>query len=655
MKYSLNWLQEHLLNPLPDITTLSREVTLRAFEVEEIEKTDTDYLMEIKVLPDRAHDALSHRGMAREMGALLGIPPHPQCQVRDLTLGALFGTPPLVHDVDELLRDASILPIRVSVADTTLCPRYIATRIDNISVQPSASAIASKLVRIGGRSINNIVDITNVVLFDIGQPLHAFDAMKVVGGITVRTATTGETMTTLDNKDLVLVGGELVIADDDGVLALAGIKGGKKAEVTSSTTSIILESANFEPTLTRKTSQKHGIKTDASKRYENGLSSTLASEATHHALALIKQYCPDATIAESVDVYPKPEEVFVLTITTLSVNTLLGLTLSDDDMARVLTRAQFTFEKSDVGFVVRIPPLRLDLRITEDMIEEIGRHVGYEQITSVMPTIATKGIPNTRLYYANKVRTCLIEKGYSEVYTYSFAKPKEGEIEVMHPVGKDRPFIRHALTTGITKSLESNLYWSALLATDAVKIFELGNVFPVSGEHTALALGVITSNKKQFARMKDENVATYHDVVAMLGLSKQDMVMQTPDIIEIDFDALIKDLPEPSAYERILGEAKSMKYESLSAYPFIVRDIAIFVPEVVTEAFIEDKLTREAGDLLVRFSRFDKFQKEGESRISYGFRMVFQSFERTLTDEEVGAIMERITISCNSEKDWSVR
>ena len=258
-----------------------------------------------------------------------------------------------------------------------------------------------------------------------------------------------------------------------------------------------------------------------------------------------------ATIAESVDVYPKPEEVCVLTITTLSVNTLLGLTLSDDDMARVLTRAQFTFEKSDVGFVVRIPPLRLDLRITEDMIEEIGRHVGYEQIQSIMPTIATKGIPNMRLYYANKVRTFLIEKGYSEVYTYSFAKPKEGEIEVMHPVGKDRPFIRHALTTGITKSLESNLYWSALLATDAVKIFELGNVFPVSGEHTALALGVITSNKKQFARMKDENVATYHEVVVMLGLPKQEMVMQTPDIIEIDFDALIKDLPEPSAYVRI--------------------------------------------------------------------------------------------------------
>lgn len=646
MKYSLHWLQQHLASPLPDITTLAREVTLRAFEVEEVEEKNGDTLMEIKVLPDRAHDALSHRGMAREIGGLLGIARKEQ--------GA-----------EAVTRDASVSSVRVTVEESALCPRYIATRIDGVTIGTTPKEIAEKIEAVGGRSINNIVDITNYVLFDIGQPLHAFDAEKVVGGITVRLAKSGETMTTLDNKDLTLVGTELVIADDEGVLALAGIKGGKKAEVTTSTTSIILECANFNPTLTRKTSQQVGIKTDAVKRYENGMTSAFAKEGCDIALALIAHHGGSGVkIGETTDIYPVKEESVSVQISAHEVNRLLGLSLTTKEVGEVLSRANLAHSADGEQFAVTIPEERLDLRITEDMVEEIGRHVGYEKIVSVLPKLPNKGIPKKRLYYANKVREFLVNKGFSEVFTYSFAKPGEGTIEVLYPVGKDRPYIRASLLPGIERALASNFYNTPLLGTEDVKIFEFGNVFDeTKKEHTMLAFGVMGGTKKRWKELSVEFDNLLAEIQALLGVKdgissgrEGTPLKNVPyDSEEKDFDALIKDLPEPTSYQPMLKEEKEMRYQTLSAYPFIVRDIAIFVPQEVTESYIEALLKKEAGELVVRFSQFDKFQKAGEDRISYGYRMVFQSFEKTLTDDEVGKIMERVTAKCNAEPNWQVR
>ena len=262
MKYSYTWLQEHLAQPLPSVEELARTITIKAFEVEGMEKfaATNDTVLDIKVLPDRAHDALAHRGMARE-------------------IAALFGSKRKEREMKTHERDEQVAAVRVEVEEKELCPRYIGVRVDGVEIGPSPEWLQTKLASIGQRSINNIVDLTNFILFDLGQPMHAFDAAKVVGGITVRLAKTGEQMTTLDGKALTLDGTELVIADDEGVLALAGVKGGKKAEVDSTTTAIIFECANFDATATRKTSTKHNIKTDASKRYENGMTSELAGEA----------------------------------------------------------------------------------------------------------------------------------------------------------------------------------------------------------------------------------------------------------------------------------------------------------------------------------------------------------------------------------------
>ena len=649
MKYSLNWLKEHLDESgvrLPDIAIVTKEVTMRAFEVEEVEDHGGDAIMEIKVLPDRAHDALSHRGMAREMGALLGVKRKPR-EAAPVTI------------------DAGVPTVRVTIEDPKLCMRYIAVRVDGVEIGASPKDIADKLSSVGSRSINNIVDITNFVLFDIGQPLHAFDADKLKGGITIRLAKKGETMSTLDNKALVLGGTELVIADDEAVLALAGIKGGKHAEVTSTTKNIIIESANFDPTLTRKTSQKHNIKTDASKRYENGITSMFAEEACALALSLIATHGGrEVKIGMATDVYPTEEAEVKVNVSVADANKLLGLAIKAEDIKTVLTRALHRFTEVNEVFEVIAPPERLDLRIKEDLIEEIGRHIGYDKIASVLPKLANKGLPNKRMYYANIVRNYLAQEGFSEVYTYSFATKENGECEVLHPVGKDRPFVRNQLATGLFQSLLLNSYNAPLIGIDDVRIFELGNIFPKDGEYMMLGLAVSSGDKKRAKLLGEEFERISTGLLALLDakgtftqkeFAPTGVVKFAPIIAEIDFDSLIQALPEPRSYEHLTSEKESVRYQSLSTYPFIVRDIAIFVPQEVTEDYIETLLKKEAGSLVVRFSQFDKFHKEGESRVSYGYRMVFQSFEKTLTDDEVNAVMDGVTAKCNAEKDWQVR
>jgi phenylalanyl-tRNA synthetase beta chain len=641
MKYSYQWLQEHLENPLPAVDELVRMVTIKSFEVEGTDVlTSGDTILDIKVLPDRAHDALSHRGMARE-------------------IAALFGQERKERKINDMTTEASVPAIEINITDQSLCPRYIGVRVDGIKIEASPKMLATKIAAIGGRSISNIVDLTNFVLFDIGQPMHAFDANKVVRGITVRLAKAGETMTTLDNKTLALCGTELVIADDEGVLALAGIKGGKKAEVDSKTTSVIFESANFDPTLTRKTSTMHGIKTDASKRYENGMTSAFAMEGMRLILSELIKISPTAKVGKINDVYPVPaKRDYHIDITIVEINRLLGSKINAAEMDDVLKRLGFLYTHKSERYTVDIPVERLDLRIKQDLIEEIGRNYGYDKIDSTLPKISHKGIPHKRLHYATIVRSFLIKRGYSEVFTYSFAIPKEGEVEVLNPVGNDRPFMRQSLAPGIERALTSNFYNAPLLELEDIKIFELGNVFGTNGERMMLAIGAIGGTKKRWKILKEEFATTAEKLLASLnaGVSPYELSEGIQGgKIEIDFDSVIEKLPDPTTYEPLFFAESNVRYTSLSPYPFIVRDIAIFVPQDVTEDYIEKLLKNEAGDLVVRFSQFDKFQKPDDERISYGYRLVFQSFERTLTDEEVNTIMERVTAVCNCEKDWQVR
>jgi phenylalanyl-tRNA synthetase beta subunit len=801
MKYSLEWLKRHIDGMLPPVEKLVPEITEKAFEIEGTEVRGDDTVIEAKVLPDRAHDALSHRGMAREIAALFGL------KRKDIA----FGWPKT---------DPEIIPTRVSILDPDLCFRYIGVRVDGVSSKESPKWLRERLEAVGQRSINALVDITNFVMFDIGQPMHAFDARKVKGGITVRLAKKGEIMTTLDGKALELDGTELVIADDEAVLALAGVKGGKKAEVDARTTSIILESANFDPTRTRLTSVKHAIRTDASKRYENGITSSFAEEGAKEALALLLELYPNARVADPTDVYPRPERAFKTGVSQGEIRKLLGVDISMKEIIAILERAGMTHEivsprarivelaesvidrqykigasvtydapeyfdcssliawlykeagisiprvsvdqfvysrrieekdlrpgdlvftnsptaesgKETVHFkslewlpgtpvihgidhvavyvgdgqiihatkwggrvrkellvqserfagerwcgriietdeeriVITVPPERLDLRRSHDCIEEIGRRYGYNKIPATLPKGLGRGRAHKRLYYSNIVRKFLIERGFSEVYTYSFAKKGEGDIEVMNPVGQDRPFVRRDLSTGIFSALVWNMYHGPLIGAEDVRIFEFGNVFGMEdGEVTerfSLVIASAPGNKKRKKQFEDEMRDVIAKIHEMLGVPDGGEPPQTLAanaatlkfggfVKEMDFDAMIADAPEPSGYDPLPNSRETI-YRPVSSYPFVTRDISLYVPVTVPEAVVESTLRKEAGDLVVRFSQFDRFHKDGEDRISYGYRFVFQSFERTLTDEEVNAVMERVYAAARAQKGWETR
>ncbi|MDO8521021.1 MAG: phenylalanine--tRNA ligase subunit beta [bacterium] len=638
MKYSYKWLQEHLDRPLPEAEELARTITMKSFEVEGVEPHGDDTILDIKVLPDRAHDALSHRGMAREIVALFGL----NTKERE----AKAATP-----------DPSVSAVRVSIEDPKRCPRYIGVRVDGVTVGTSPEWLQNKLASVGQRSINNIVDLTNFILFDLGQPMHAFDAAKVAGGITVRIAKSGEKMTTLDGKDLIFDGTELVIADDEGVLALAGVKGGKKAEVDPETTSIIFECANFDPTSTRKTSTKHNIKTDASKRYENGMTSELAGEATALALSELQKILPTAKVGAASDIYPNPEPKPVpVSVTLFELNGLLGSTMTEKDVEEVLKRlahAGFTYELKNGAYAVIPPVSRLDIRIKEDLIEEVGRHYGYDKIVPTLPKLGRKGVPNKRLYYANKVRNFLVERGFSEVYTYSFAPKGEGNIEVVNPVGKDRPFMRESLVPGVERAIQSNLYNAPILEIEDIKIFEIGNVFSEHGEQAMFTMGAMGGTKKRWKTLSGEFYDTYDSLIVCLGEQKT-IVPRADGIIEVPFDLLIARLPEPTGGEKLFRRQSDIAYQMLSTYPFIVRDVALWVPKETRAEDVGAIVRANAGELAQKIYLFDTFEKEDKK--SFAFRMVLQSFERTLEDAEANAVCAKVVAALRATSpNWQVR
>lgn len=311
MKVSYNWLQQHIAEKLPEAHALADVITFHAFEVEEVSEINDDVVFDINVLPDRAGDCLSHVGVAREIAGLLG-----------LTLKKETYTYPT---------ETLALPIELQ---SDLTRRYIAIQINDVTVGSSPKWLKDKLETLGQRSINNIVDATNFVMLDSGQPVHAFDRAKIDGGIVVRLAKPGEQITTLSGEEKVLSEKNLVIADYLGPLALAGVKGGKVAEVTEVTKNIVLEIANFDAVSVRKTSRSLNIITDASKRFENNISPELARDAAAQIVGLIIDIA-GGVVEGITDVYPAPVVERKLAFTVKDINRLLG-PVSADEIAGVL-------------------------------------------------------------------------------------------------------------------------------------------------------------------------------------------------------------------------------------------------------------------------------------------------------------------------------
>ncbi len=605
MKVSLKWLGKYFDAPLPSADMLADTLTFHAFEIEEA----SGDLLDVKVLPNRAADCLSHRGITTEISAILTLP---------------LKEDPLRAPLPEFPATESLA---VEIEDSQKCLRYMGAVVRGVKVGPSPAWLKEALEAVGQRSINNVVDATNYVMLNIGQPLHAFDLGKLSliedrARICVRGAMAGEKITTLSNDEYEVKEGTLLITDgnSNAPIGIAGIKGGKMAEVTEDTTDLVIESANFDGTTVRRGAQSLRLFTDASTRFQNRPSPELAAYGMRDVLALITDIA-GGTIQGVVDVFRQPADgaVAPVRVSLSRINTLLGSAFSMREVEDVFSRLGLS-PKIDGEVCTITPPFeRTDLTIPEDLVEEVGRVSGYETISAIELPLFGPQPDQYRYHGIERMKDQLVEQGFTEVSTQSFAK--KGDIILANPLDKAKPMLRTTLEENLNEALTRAKQYAprTLGPKSAPKLFEVGSVFPQEGEYLELRM--------------TERVPAWGEAAGVV------------DNLSV---AKLEDYGKEYAPKRYtLGS-----YKAFSNYPFVLRDIALWVPAGTETAAIENTLRENAGELLVRLDQFDRFEKEG--RVSYAFSLVFESPERTLTDEEVNKVMEKVTTAL-TEKGFQVR
>ncbi len=611
--------------PLPEVAVLSEAFTAHAFEVESVEGE----ILDLKVLPDRAGYAMSHRGVAKELSAILNIP---------LKTDPFKEAIPKWGTTDKL----------EITADSKYVVRHTGALYKGAKVGPSPKWLQELLESVGQRSINNVVDASNFVMLNTGQPSHAFDAGKIsksgeVLKIDIREAKKGEKVMLLSGEEKELNERAYIFADGTKgtPLDIAGIKGGLDTGVTDSTTDLFISAGNYDSTLIRKAAQAMNVFTDASQRFQNRPSPELTGYGMRDLLTLISEVAGGELVGV-IDIYPAPQKPGDVSVDVEMVQDVLGTDFNKVDIEEAFTRLGFSFTQNGDMFTVTPPFERGDITIPEDLAEEVGRIIGYEKIKpTLLPPASNKIEINKNFYWSDKIRMYLAEQGFSEVLTSVFTNDK-GERAVANKVDSDKPFLRKTLTPGVAASLKMNALNRPLLGLSEVKIFEIGKIFKKDTEVWHLAIGV-TPGKKAAKEALEKMFSEFGASVS---------VAETGEVMEIDFSEWVSKLPEPKAYEQ-LSESKISRYEPFSRYPFIDRDIAVWTPEGTTEGDVEKIILEKAGGLLVKHYLFDTFSKDAKT--SYAFRLVFQSNERTLSDEEINPIMTAMTETLNAKSGWQVR
>lgn len=579
MNISYNWLKWYIPE-IPEAEKLHDIFTYHLTEVESIQtREDGDTIFDLNILPNRAHDLLSHQGIAKELSGQLGIK---------------FNDPTEMYKLPETKKTNLQIEIK-----SDKCRRYMGRIIRNVKVGPSPDWVVKHLESIGQRSINNIVDATNIVMYDCGQPVHAYDLVKLSGEkIVITNAKEGEELPVVGRDAVVakLKDTDLVITDGEKSLALAGVKGGLDSGISDTTTDIILEVANFDSTSIRKTARRLNLLSDSAKRFENDLSPEHCSYAMRELSALFldpAMNCSSAVFEEIVDVYSVKQEDKKISFTTEMVNKKLGSSVTDNEIEKILQNYGYGYlnDFQNNKWTVNIPPLRLDLNIPEDMVEEIGRIIGYDKILPVIPEIKIKNEDDKTFVKTMAVRNYLLSEGYSEVMNYSLVK--KGQYYVARgPKGKDA--LRTNLEAGFKESIKLNNINLPVLGMDDVKIFEIGNVFTESGEETHVVWG------------------------------------NTLKTLEVK----IEDFPEDNLNTNIKIENTNTdkKFVAWSPYPMIVRDLSLWVLDVGKLDEISNFILNFKHELVpVPVRLIDSFNKEGKQ--SLAFRFVFQSKSETLQNE----------------------
>jgi len=572
---------------------------------------------------------------------------------------------------------------KVNIKEKSLCPRYSATYVTNIKVGPSPDWLRDILETCGLRSINNVVDIMNYVMLEVGQPLHAFDADKVKGGIIVRRAKNGEEIETIDNNKFKLSEDILVIADEDNPLAIAGIKGGKRSEVSLKTNRLLVESANFESVNIYKGARKLNLRTDASVSFSHDLSPELVGLGMQRALMLLKELC-GAKIYKTEDVYPKKQPKTVIKFDLPKIEKIIGIKLKKVEAQKILTKLGFSISKN----LITVPVLRNDIEIIEDISEEIARFKNFNELPAIPPRISMAvGGEEDLVNIKEKVRKYLTTVGYSEVYNYSFiSEDKLGIapsevfgikkfVKLANPLSSEFSYLRNSLTSYLEKNLNDNLRFF-----DEVRVFEIGKIFGDNSQEEnylkiseKTVLGIAIYSKDAFLELKgvidgllssfglvdwfmpDLNLENNlleskealrielgdHSVVGYLGNLKNS---KNGAILELDLEKISKAVMEEK------------EFEPLSKFPSINRDISLLVSSRVRVGDILEIIQKADPEHVNDVDLMDFYEDEkfGDKK-SLTFRIVFQANDHTLTDQEVDKEMQKIIKILIEEAEAEIR
>lgn len=677
MIFSYNWLQSFFSKKLPKPEKLAEILTMASFEVSEVEKIGNDFILDIDILSNRATDCFSHLGIAREYAALLDY----RFKIKDYKLKE-----------DKNLKAKDF--IKIEVKDKKACPRYSARVITDVKVGPSPKWLKERLEVCGLQSINNIVDLANYTMLETGQPLHAFDAEKITGEkIIVRLARKGEKISALDGKKYELNNNILLIADQKEPLAIAGIKGGKKAEIDKNTKTIILESANFNPIVIAKSSKKLNLRTDASLRFEHGIDPNLTESAVNRVASLITEIAKGKVAKGLIDFYPKKVSAKKIKLDLNYVNSLIGVKIPEKEIKNILERLGFKTKKIKAQLIeVTVPTFRLDISLPEDLIEEIARIHGYNNVVPISPMATLiPPVKNLDIFWEDMAKNILKDTGFTEVYSYSFIGGRENNIfnfkniiEVENPLSADYQYLRPSLIPNLLNDVAKNQKFQK-----EIKIFELGKIFTLrqnqgkDGEKRMLS--VLMSGDKFF-----EAKGTIDLLFNKLGIAKvwYDEFKPTPEESKISLwvqkrCAEIKVNQEeigflgeisPKILERLkiagkvvafdldfekLSRLSSEEHEfrPISSYPAAIQDIAVLVPGDVLVDEILNKIQIAGGNLVRDVDLFDIYEGEElpEGKKNLAFHIIYQAEDRTLSSEEINKIHKKIISSLEENPEWQVR
>lgn len=659
----LEGLPEELLH---GIYILDKEYTLGK-DIKEVLGLN-DAVIEFEITNNRP-DCLSIIGIAREAAA---------------TLKEKLNYPEInVKENDESISSY----VAIDVNNGELCQRFSARAVKNVKIQPSPGWMQDRLLKAGVRPINNIVDITNYVMLEMGQPMHAYDLDKLAGRkIIVRNAVEGEKITTLDEVERTLSASMLVIADKDRAISIAGIMGSSNSEIDENTINIVFESATFEKNNIRLSSKKLGLRTEASGRFEKGVDSELTSVALERACHLVQMLEAGEVVGDKIDLYSNPKQNRKLQIDPDRVRSFVGADISGDAMKEYLEALEFSVDSS---FNVTVPTFRDDVEREADVIEEITRIYGYDNIPSkLMDTTFTQGGKSYKQKLIDKAKNNIVAQGLYEIYTYSFVSPGvfnkinlkaesslRNAIKLINPLGEEQSIMRTTIIPNVMEVIARNYNRKI----EAGKFFELSKVYltealplkDMADEREVLTIGMYGNvdffDLKGVVEnlMKELNIQNYrifssnHDSLhpgrtAELIINNKRIGWLGevhPDVLD-NYNIPVSVYAAELNFDEIANQSNAeIKYTQLPKYPSVSRDIAIVVNEEITAGQIEEIIRNKGGKTIEAVRLFDLYRgsqiEKGYKSMAYA--ITYRSDEKTLTEEDVSKVHNKILNSLASQ------